>query len=162
MPTLYVLRHGIAEDHTPLGSDDERSLTQEGLEKMQQSAAAIVRLTADVELCLHSPLLRACQTAEIVQAARKQPLEQRCIEALRPSTSHQELLRYIYSLKIESILLVGHNPLLSILSSSLLGAHQGAVQLGKGTLVAIDHEPDSYAARLRWMIRSKELVRMSN
>jgi phosphohistidine phosphatase len=33
---LYLLRHGIAEDHSPSGRDQDRRLTEEGRDKLRK------------------------------------------------------------------------------------------------------------------------------
>jgi phosphohistidine phosphatase len=66
---LYLIRHGIAEEHQPGLKDEERSLTQEGRQKTEKVAQRLVKLGLKFDLILTSPLVRAQQTAEILIAA---------------------------------------------------------------------------------------------
>ncbi|MFM6183502.1 MAG: phosphohistidine phosphatase SixA, partial [Dolichospermum sp.] len=66
---LYLIRHGIAEEHQPKLKDEERQLTLEGREKTEKIAQRLVKLGFNFDLILTSPLVRAYQTAEILIAA---------------------------------------------------------------------------------------------
>lgn len=56
---LYFLRHGIAEERSPDGTDGGRRLTAEGVEKLESSRAGLKRLKIELDLLLTSPLVRA-------------------------------------------------------------------------------------------------------
>src|SRR5256885_9784491 len=63
---LYLLRHGIAEDHGSRASDEERELTDEGKEKTRAAMNAVRKMKLfEPDLVISSPLIRAKQTAEI-------------------------------------------------------------------------------------------------
>jgi phosphohistidine phosphatase len=64
---LYIIRHGIAAERGTYANDDERPLTQEGMTKTQHIAQRWAELGLKFELILTSPLVRAAQTAEILQ-----------------------------------------------------------------------------------------------
>ena len=67
--TLYVLRHGLAEDQPPPGGDDgARRLTARGREKVREAAAGMRALGLKFDAILASPLPRAAETAELVAA----------------------------------------------------------------------------------------------
>lgn len=65
---LYLIRHGIAADLQEGESDEARSLTDEGHRKTKQVAKRLRKLDIDFDLIVTSPLLRARQTAAILQA----------------------------------------------------------------------------------------------
>ncbi|MEH2160971.1 MAG: phosphohistidine phosphatase SixA [Nostoc sp.] len=67
---LYLIRHGIAEDKGLGIKDEERSLTKEGRQKTEKVAQKLVKLGLSFDLILTSPLVRACQTAEILIAEK--------------------------------------------------------------------------------------------
>ncbi|HLO89130.1 MAG TPA: phosphohistidine phosphatase SixA [Nostocaceae cyanobacterium] len=66
---LYLIRHGIAEEHQPGLKDEERQLTKEGRQKTEKVAQRLVKLGLHFDLILTSPFVRARQTAEILLAA---------------------------------------------------------------------------------------------
>ena len=68
---LYLIRHGIAIEQDPLAldpiADDEaRDLTKLGRKKVAQVAEKLAKLELTFELIITSPLVRARQTAEIL------------------------------------------------------------------------------------------------
>lgn len=69
MTELYLIRHGIAADPESYAQDDERPLTDEGNQKTKKVAKRLRELNLQFDLILTSPLVRARQTAEILQAA---------------------------------------------------------------------------------------------
>ncbi|TAE56057.1 MAG: phosphohistidine phosphatase SixA [Nostocales cyanobacterium] len=63
---LYLIRHGIAQEHTPELKDEERELTKEGRQKTEKVAQRLAKLGLEFDLILSSPFARAHQTAEIL------------------------------------------------------------------------------------------------
>ena len=49
---LYLIRHGIAEEHQPGLKDEERQLTPEGREKTEKIAQRLVKLSFNFDLIL--------------------------------------------------------------------------------------------------------------
>jgi phosphohistidine phosphatase len=69
MRTLYVIRHGIAADRALYAKDSDRPLTPTGQQKTEKVAQRLVTLGIVVSQIVTSPLVRARQTADILQAA---------------------------------------------------------------------------------------------
>lgn len=65
---LYIVRHGLAGEQGSYANDDERPLTEAGMRKTRQVAKRLKSLELQFDLILTSPLVRAKQTAEILQA----------------------------------------------------------------------------------------------
>jgi phosphohistidine phosphatase len=63
---LYVVRHAIAVERGEDSLDHARPLTDEGRTKFSKSARGLARLGCDLDLALHSPWVRARQTAELL------------------------------------------------------------------------------------------------
>lgn len=70
MTQLYLIRHGIAADRSEYASDKARPLTEAGQQKTTKIAQRLRQLDLKFEALLSSPLLRARQTAEILQNAQ--------------------------------------------------------------------------------------------
>ena len=68
MSDLYFIRHGIAAERGTYAHDEARPLTDEGRRKTRQVAKRLVELKLQFDLILTSPLVRAHQTAEILQS----------------------------------------------------------------------------------------------
>ncbi len=163
---LYILRHGIAVDHGVRNNDSERPLTEEGEEKMRLSANAMKKLDLKFEAILSSPYVRARQTAEIVakklDLIKKLKLTQNLIYEVSPLKIVDEISEN-YS-KAESILLVGHEPYLSMLISVLVtGSPASSFTLKKGGLGLLRISQLSYGqcASLEWLLTPKQLIRIA-
>jgi phosphohistidine phosphatase len=66
---VYFIRHGIAVARQEGSEDEGRSLTQKGIAKTQRIAQRLSDLGLQFDTLLSSPLVRAQQTSEILQAA---------------------------------------------------------------------------------------------
>jgi len=160
---LYVIRHAIAE---ALGqrndfSDEKRSLTEEGRSRMREAARGLKKLGVDVELLLTSPLVRAVETAEIVASAiglGKKEIRQTA--RLAPGTALDEVLSELKShAGAESIALVGHQPDLGILISSIIQSAAPSIQLKKGGACCVNVIETVPALRgdLVWLLTPRQL-----
>ena len=142
---LYIVRHAIAVPHnTPGYEEEERPLTEEGIEKMRQSAAGLRRLGYVPELILSSPLPRARQTAEIlVKVLDRKGLEIKIHPALAPAGSRRELYRAMdsYAKNLAGLMLVGHQPSLGEIAGEIAwGSPDYYLELKKGGACAIELE----------------------
>ena len=71
---LYLIRHAIATDRDPttadtIANDESRPLTKLGRKKMAQVADRLVKSGLKFDLIMTSPLVRACQTTDILMDA---------------------------------------------------------------------------------------------
>ena len=141
---LYIIRHAIAVPHgTPGIAEDERSLTEEGIVKMQKAAAGLRALGYMPELILSSPLIRATQTAEILLKAFGKGIELKTVPFLAPSGSRRDLYRAIalYEKKMNSLMIVGHQPSLGEIAGEIaFGSPEHYIELKKGGVCSIDME----------------------
>ena len=69
---LYLIRHATAFDPDPVkwADDRQRPLTDEGAEKFRQAAKKLKRIAPEVDAVLSSSLVRAWQTAKILEEER--------------------------------------------------------------------------------------------
>lgn len=136
---LYIIRHGIAEDHNPEG-DYSRKLTEEGKKKLR-TMARFLREKMSLRYIVTSPLVRAVETAEIFGEVLSVP-EKRTVrtDALRPGAETAEIITEIEAIGEDTIALVGHNPHLSELCCDLLGSECRGIDLKKGAVARIDFE----------------------
>jgi len=154
---LYLLRHGKADWPDWAGPDDERPLTEEGVEDMKLVASGLKRIKAVPALILSSPLPRAIGTAEIAAKALGAPLKR--VGEIAPGFDRQKLAPLLAAHAGEDIMLVGHEPDFSRLIRSLTG---GRVKLSRAATAAIEIGDDLPAPRLLWLLPPKILVRLSN
>lgn len=111
---LIVIRHGIAEDHSPGLADQSRRLTPKGVRKFARVARGLGRLDLRLNLLLHSPMLRAVETAELLVDLLDGESRVTSLLARAPS---EELLA---AFGAERVAVVGHEPWLGELCSWLV------------------------------------------
>jgi len=158
---LYLLRHGLAEDAAPGKPDSSRELTPEGAEKVAAVTALASRSGATPTLILSSPYVRAVETARV--AAKEFAFRGLTLrtEVLVPFGAPEDVWSQIRDHDDEgSILLAGHEPLLSRLAAFLLGAPDLRIEMKKASLIRIDLDlPRSRSTPprgvLRWMLTAK-------
>lgn len=137
---LYLIRHGLAGEHGSYANDDERPLTKEGKTKTRLVAQRLRDLGLQFDLILTSPLVRARQTAEILQeVGLSQQLE--ISPALAPGGNLSEWLEWLASTALTErpcLALVGHEPGLSTWAETLVwGSAKGALILKKAGAIGL-------------------------
>jgi phosphohistidine phosphatase len=162
---LYILRHGIAEDVAATGRDRDRVLTDEGIEKTKECGKALRKLEIEFSAIFSSPYARAWQTAEIVAGELDCKEILQLLDALGSDCSTDvafEGLRKAIK-KQASVLIVGHEPILSELISHLLSSSSAiSITMKKGGLCKLSCvRPDPGTARLEWLLTPKHLCRMA-
>ncbi len=164
---LYILRHGIAVPHGAPGfdKDSDRPLTPEGIKKMARIAKAMKSLRISCDIILTSPFPRALQTAEIV--AKELGMKKNLIltQHLAVGGDPEQLVDEIqlkHSPK-SGIMIVGHEPYLSLLMSVLLSGQANLdITLKKGGLAKLAFEGLTYGrcATLEWLLTPRAMVRL--
>src|SRR5271163_28414 len=151
---LYLLRHGIAEDHAPTGRDADRALTEEGRSKLHRVLKRAASAGVAPSLIISSPYKRTVETAEIAAAELRYKGEILRVGTLTPDSSPPSVWSEIREHRHEpSILLAGHEPLFSATVAYLLGSTQAMVDFKKAALVRIDiHSFHTPQGVLQWML----------
>jgi len=127
-------RHGPA---VPRGTADaDRPLTPEGRRKTTQAAKGLRTLELDVAAIYSSPLSRAMQTADILADVLHLP-RPRILEALRPETSVRRLLSEVRTFRHGTLVLVGHEPMLSAAVALAVGG-RCSLELKKAGMALVD------------------------
>lgn len=162
MKYIYLLRHGEAEKNDYLkGKDAERRLTASGHRMIREEAKAMRQLKVEPNLILTSPLVRARETAQIVAEELKvaEPVQD-CLQ-LAPGHHPSDLIRYLARhQEIPSILLVGHEPIMGHLLSTLVDrtGHPHII-FEKGGLALIEVQGALHPGKgvLHWLLTSQQL-----
>ena len=150
---FYLLRHADAQPTNV--TDAARELTAKGLEQARTVAAFCERKGVRPALILTSPYRRTVQTAEIVANALKLeggPQAEKFLESgMDPEMALSELQAFGWA---QSLMIVGHQPDLGMLATTLLGlSDAGAFSFGKATLVCLRVERIApYAATLEFAV----------
>ena len=138
---IFILRHGKAEDNSSnISSDSKRSLTEEGKNELKVIGKGLKNLGIEIDSIFSSPLVRAKETAEIISPYLQKKKKQIIIwDELKPESNfldiHKKLVKLPHDAKI---LLVGHEPHLTTLISSIISPEcVVSINLKKGGLVII-------------------------
>ena len=123
---LWLLRHAEAAEGTP---DEDRPLTERGVDQARAAGFALDRLGARPDLCLTSPKRRAHQTASLAcEALGIEPV-------LEPALAGHPFDAVALAAGLEDVLLVGHDPSFSLTVHDLTGAQ---ARMRKGGLAGIE------------------------
>ena len=165
---LYLLRHGIAGElgHGGIKHDADRPLTAEGRARIRGIAQAMQTLNLSFDLILASPYLRARQTAEIVAEQFQKPRAFQLSELLTPEGNSKKLLTDLNQHRpaSENVLLVGHEPGLSRLISTLVfGDGTASVLMKKGGLCKLSTNSfrTGRCATLEWLLTPRQLLQIA-
>jgi phosphohistidine phosphatase len=161
---LLVIRHAIAEERGAGASavlDAERTLTGEGKRKMRRAARGLQSLVPQIDLLVTSPLVRAVQTAEIVEAAYEAEIATERSPELSPGQSPEAFAEWLASRRLGQVVAaVGHEPGLSHLVSWMMsGLPRSIIELKKGGVCVLDcpEGPVPGTAVLLWSLRPGHL-----
>ncbi len=131
MKSLYVIRHGIAEDPLPGQEDAARPLTAKGFDKTSQIAKQLGHWAWHWDVILTSPFLRAHQTAQIFfMAGLASQVE--VFPDLAPGGNLEGLWAWWHDFpEYEQVAIVGHQPDLARWLAGILGGHEHSYLLKK-------------------------------
>jgi phosphohistidine phosphatase len=148
---LYLVQHAEAKSKE---EDPERSLTNNGKEEANLVAAHSAKIT-EVHRIMHSPKLRARQTADIFAGHNHASSSEE--EGLKP-LDDPEIAKKLIESQESNLMLVGHLPHLNRLSSLLLSENSEAdvVSFRKSAVVCLE-KTDSW--RVKWIL-TPELARL--
>lgn len=155
---LYLIRHAAAAEPGE-GGDAARPLTPRGRASFQRAVDGLRALDVRFDLLVHSPLLRAVQTADLCTPLCAGATQVAPELAEPPGEALVDLLRGAP----ESVGLVGHEPYLSQLCAWLVTGWQvhdapgrrGAIELKKGAVAWLEGDalPGAFVLRGLWSPR---------
>jgi phosphohistidine phosphatase len=163
---LYLMRHAIA---VPRGSsqfpkDADRPLTLDGREKLRLACQGLKKLKLDWDLIASSPYLRAKQTAAVVAEIFEMGTFIRECQELAPNSTTPDLMALLSTLPAkQSLLLVGHEPALSLHLSYFLAGHDRCrFKIKKAGIFALEFagHPKLGQATLLWMLAPSQMMRL--
>jgi phosphohistidine phosphatase len=164
---LLIVRHAIAFERNARRwrDDGERPLTHEGMAKARKAATGLKHLLTDRPQCvLSSPLVRAWQTATILNEFAGWPKPTEC-QALVPDESPEEVFAALAKHHEKVIAVVGHQPGLGRLLAACLpaqvrgGANPEAFEFKKMGVahLTFSSAPRAGASVLNWLVPPKIL-----
>ncbi|WP_322521402.1 phosphohistidine phosphatase SixA [Guyparkeria halophila] len=165
---LLIIRHAAAQDREAFARegrpDNERPLTQRGIDRMQMAARGLTTMALPIERLVTSPAVRAVQTAEIVAPA----IEQRRIEqegVFDPDAPIGAMVEWLRKQpRVDGMAVVGHEPSLGQLAECLLaGRPAGNMPMKKGgmMLIRFDNAVGYGNGQLVWALPPAVLRRLA-
>ena len=147
---LWLIRHAIAQEDSPAGDDARRALTPEGRERFARGVRGLARVGARFDLVLHSPLLRAQETADLLEPLCTGEMAVTSALARAPDEA------LFADIAGSSVALVGHEPWLSQTLAWLVFGWRvyeedpsiAIVELKKGSAAKLVGDPKPGAMRL--------------
>ncbi len=140
---LFLIRHAIAEDGE---DDDARPLSNKGVKRFKDTVRALGRLDVRFDRILHSPKVRAVQTADLLEHLLDgKEMQQTPLLAISPA---QGLLELMVG---ENVAVVGHEPHLSTLLAWLTTGEATlgpAFDLKKGSVARLEGNPTPSGMKL--------------
>lgn len=164
---LYLIRHSNAVELGTQDFDDDsqRPLTEKGREKMDGIASALQGLGLIPDLIVSSPYVRARQTAEILGKGLNYKGQIQLNEALIPMGDAETMIGEINEkYLVGELILVGHEPSMSLLISSLTAGNSDlAITMKKGSVCCLEADDLRVERRasLEWLLTPKILSALS-
>lgn len=138
MLEVYLIRHGIAYDRSEYPTDAERPLTAKGKKKTKKVAQRLQEIGLHFDQVLTSPLIRAHQTAEILQQVGLSDTVQ-VFPPLAPAGKIQDWLSTLETQEAQTLALVGHQPNLGNWAETLIwGEATGQIVVKKAGVVGLE------------------------
>ncbi len=161
MPTLFLIRHAIAEERGEVWPDDTlRPLTAKGAAKMKRIAQRLAALNETADVVLTSPLSRAVETAEMLKAVWAPSPAVSIVDELAPGHTPAATAAALGKFKAAvRVAVVGHEPDLGAFAAWLIGA-RSPLMFKKGGVARIDLPawPPTRAGQLVWLVSPKLLL----
>lgn len=116
--------------------DADRPLTERGIRQAEAAGLALLRIGANLDVCLTSPKLRAQQTAQLACEPLGVPV------TIEPTLAGEPIDVSDLTAGLGDVLLVGHDPSFSLTLHDLTGAQArmkkgGLAGISKGELVVL-------------------------
>lgn len=133
---IYFMRHGEASWRAPC--DAERPLTDQGVLRLRRTLSGAAEQMSDVDCIVHSPYLRAVQTAQI--AAQVLNVSQLIPDARwTPDCAIPPALAALEAYAERTVLVVTHNPLVSMLVGVLCSGERALPEpFDTGTIACVE------------------------
>jgi phosphohistidine phosphatase len=133
---LYLLRHGIAEDHSESGHDEHRVLTATGIRQINHTALVMQMLKIRLDVIITSPLYRTRQTADII--GHSYQLHPIVDDRVGPGFEVNTMQQIVQQVRRPRVLFVGHEPDLGWMVTATTNQR---VSVSRASLIRLDGDP---------------------
>jgi phosphohistidine phosphatase SixA len=149
---LWLMRHAEALTAEGFGTDFDRRLSEAGRRHVAQLGRWLKERAERPELIWHSPLVRARETAELLQSALGGDIRTEVSNLVAPGMAGDRLLSTLAARTERVIVCVGHQPDIGRCLSELLGG--GRFAIPPGTLAGVEFPQILVpgGGQLRWLL----------
>ncbi|MDP8217741.1 MAG: histidine phosphatase family protein [Candidatus Theseobacter exili] len=160
---LFLVRHGIALDIgvNGINTDYDRTLSPKGRTKTKEVSVALSTIECCPKKILTSPLCRAVETAVIIAENLSDTPVMEESDHLACGSDMNLLIRWLGKQSEDQIMIVGHMPDLSILSSLLLSStHNVRIAFKKAGVccISFQHRIKPGEGVLKFHLEPKQLL----
>ena len=162
MMEAWLVRHAIAHerDRERWPNDSLRPLTPGGKRKFRKAARGLARHLPKSAVLLTSPYVRARDTATLLARVLPRAKVIEC-QQLAADESTAGVFRLLRSRKEKCVVLVGHEPSLSLLLSAALAGERSRLEIefkkGGAACIQFARQPDPGGATLKCMLPPRVL-----
>jgi phosphohistidine phosphatase len=155
---LFIVRHAAAIEGTAEVPEEQRYLTPKGRAFIRKTARTMLKKGMEPCLILTSPLVRAIQTADILAEALSYIVPVIVTDELSPGFDVGALQRLLKEFQqVDELVIVGHEPDLSGVVSSLLYL-KGGFDFEKGSAFKLTVDAKfAKPATFKWLAAGKKL-----
>ncbi|MEO0375187.1 MAG: histidine phosphatase family protein [Cyanobacteria bacterium P01_A01_bin.17] len=155
---LILFRHGKSDWSAVYKKDYDRNLTKRGIEAAETMGRLLSHAPPD--LVITSSAVRAKQTVVLARQAGQWGCPVQVTDKLyEADTTQVQSVIHQVSDEIDTLLLAGHEPTWSVLTSQLIGG--GQIRFPTGAMARIDfgidawHQVENGQGILRWLLQPK-------
>jgi phosphohistidine phosphatase len=157
-----LFRHGIAVEREEWdGPDSDRPLTERGAKRVSQVSAGLRWLEVQPTYIFSSPLVRALETADILQSSLSIQSAIKRVDELLPDANPERLLALFRDLPPEcTVVCVGHEPHLGLTASIMLAGKPStafAFKKAGASLIELSSPPKIGRGVLHWWMEPGQL-----
>lgn len=165
MKTVYIVRHGKSSWENPDLPDHFRKLLPEGEKRTEKVGRHLRMKLINPDLIITSSATRALETAKIMARELRYPPDQININTTFYRTGNDEIMETLYELpeEIESVMLVGHDPVFTELVNFFLEPENRIKKLPTSAVAAFHFKTEHWEEienakhHLEFLITPKDL-----
>ncbi|OYW11389.1 MAG: phosphohistidine phosphatase SixA [Planctomycetales bacterium 12-60-4] len=151
MLEVWIMRHGEAVDPDQATVDSERQLTTTGRQQVGGLARWLREHAGTPERYLHSPLVRARQTAAVFADEYVRPDQLQLFPSLAPGMNSERLLSALATTTWSTVLCVGHQPDIGRCVSEMIGGGRFVIPPGFCAAITFSGPVVGGAGSLKWV-----------
>ncbi len=147
---LFLIRHTAAIEHETktVTSDDLRFISRAGRMVARNVFGSLKKRMSGIEQIFTSPLIRAVQTAEILATMIEFNGDIDLVNELRNESSISSIISLLEKhSEYNEVALIGHEPKMSILLSTLCGSTSGIDGFSKCGVALLDYSPKIHTGK---------------